>query len=129
LSPPSKTAALNNINFADMVNAINSDANAFKKIQAYSKLSTNANVMETSNINARFDKLGTLYLNDYKVAPTATSYHTDRQHTQSSAEACLPSFSTLADQSSANKYSEYALNFSQDLSNKSGAVEDYNFFN
>ena len=112
-----------------MGNAINSDANAFKKIQAYSKLSTNANVMETSNINARFDKLGTLYLSDYKVAPTSTSYHTDRQHTHSSAEACLPSFSTLADQASTNKYSQYALNFSQDLSNKNGAVGDYNFFN
>lgn len=129
LSPPSKTAALNNINFSDMGNAINSDANAFKKIQAYSKLSTNANVIETSNINARFDKLGTLYLSDYKVAPTSTSYHTDRQHTYSSAEACLPSFSTLADQASTNKYSQYALNFSQDLSNKSGPVGDYNFFN
>lgn len=112
-----------------MGNAINSDANAFKKIQAYSKLSANANIIETSNINARFDKLGTLYLSNYKVAPASASYHTDRQHTQSSAEACLPSFSTLADQSSTNKYAEYALNFSQDLSTRSGATKDYNFFN
>jgi hypothetical protein len=85
--------------------------------------------METSNVNTRFDKLGTLYLSDYKVAPSSTTYHSNRQHTHSSSDACLPSFFTLADQASVNKYSTYALNFLENLSGRGGSAKDYNFYN
>ena len=129
LSPPSKTSSLNNVDFSSVGTAVNSDPNAFKKIQKYSKLSVNQNMLETSNMNARFNKLGSLYLSDLSLAPNSSTYHTNRQHVQSSSNSFLPSFFTLTDQTSLNRYFSYALGFaSEPLAPKSSA-RNYNFFN
>ena len=129
LSPPTKSSALNNVDFSSVGNAVNSDPNAFKKIQKYSKLSVNQNMLETSNMNARFNKLGSLYLSDLSLAPNSASYHTNRQHVQSSSSSFLPSFFTLTDQSSLNRYFSYALGFSNDFLGTKSTTRNYNFFN
>jgi hypothetical protein len=129
LSPPTKNSSLNNVDFSSVGSTVNSDPNAFKKIQKYSKLSVNQNMLETSNMNARFNKLGSLYLTDLSLAPNAASYHTNRQHIQSSASSFLPSFFTLTDQVSLDRYFSYALGFSGDFLGTKSSMRNYNFFN
>ena len=86
-------------------------------------------MLETSNMNARFNKLGSLYLTDLSLAPNAASYHTNRQHIQSSASSFLPSFFTLTDQVSLDRYFSYALGFSGDFLGTKSSMRNYNFFN
>jgi hypothetical protein len=80
-------------------------------------------------MNARFNKLGSLYLSDLSLAPNSASYHTNRQHVQSSSSSFLPSFFTLTDQSSLNRYFSYALGFSNDFLGTKSTTRNYNFFN
>jgi len=129
LSPPTKNSSLNNVDFSSVGSTASADPNAFKKIQKYSKLSVNQNMLETSNMNARFNKLGSLYLNDLSLAPNSSSYHTNRQHVQSSSSSFLPSFFTLTDQTSLNRYFSYALGFSGNFLGTKSPVRNYNFFN
>jgi len=129
MSPPIKSSALNNIDFSYVGSTVNSDPNAFKKIQRYSKLSANQNLLESSNINTRFTKLSSLYLGGVHLSTGSSSYYTSRQHVHSSASSFLSSFSTLTDLTSLSRYLDYAISSANSSFTSTAPVRAYNFFN
>ena len=129
MSPPVKSSALSNIDFSYIGSAVNSDPNAFKKIQRYSKLAANQNLLESSNMNTRFTKLSSLYLGGVHLSMSSSSYHTSRQHVHSSSSSFLASFSTLTDLTSLTRYLDYALSSINTPFTGNAPAHDYNFFN
>lgn len=109
LSPNDTNSSYNNIDFSTVGNSVSQDANAFAKIKKFSKLTTTSTPVDTTNTNSVFKKLSNLYLDANTHDNTATTFGTTRQHNLSSLNTLLPSFSTLVDTNSFNKFSKYYL--------------------
>jgi hypothetical protein len=99
---------LNNIDFSHVGNSISKDTAAFKKIQTVSKLSNNAVDSDTAANNALFRKINNLYINNSALDNNSYFYGTARQHNLTSSSSTLPSYSTLMDKKSFNKFFDYS---------------------
>ena len=110
LSPNNTDSSLNNINFADVGVSVSKDSDAFKKIQKFSKLTTNNINSDIVNNNNVFKKLNNLYLTEGTLNTNSHAYGTKRQHNFSSLDSTLPAFSTLVDKKSFNQFFTYSLN-------------------
>lgn len=110
LSPNNYESTLNNIDFSFIGNNISNDANAFNKIQRFSKLSVSHVSSALTNHNTTLTKLNNLYLSPSTFDVTSYQYGSCRQHNVSSLNVFLPTFSTLLDNSSFNKFFNYSCN-------------------
>jgi hypothetical protein len=99
---------LNNIDFSHVGNSISKDTSAFKKIQTVSKLSNNAIGVDTATNNSLFRKVNNLYVNNNALDNNSYYYGTSRQHNLTSSSSTLPSYSTLMDKKSFNKFFNYS---------------------
>jgi hypothetical protein len=90
--------------------SISADSTAFKKIQKFSKLSSNNISSEMSCNNASFQKIHNLYLSPDSLNNNTFNYGTKRQHNFSSSNSMLSSFSSLVDKTSFDKFFMYSLN-------------------
>jgi hypothetical protein len=86
---------------------ISSDSDAFKRIQKFSKLTSNSISGDILSNSSKFKKIHNLYLSTNYIDNNTNSYGTQRQHNFSSLDSTLPSFSTLVDKKSLNKFFEY----------------------
>jgi hypothetical protein len=102
------------------------DSTAFKKIQFFSKTNPNSLFNIKSDFQNSFTKLSTYYNNDLDLNSSYT-YGMDRQHNYMSLAATLPSFSTLLDNNSVDKFFSY--NFNNTSVNKSTSNLDLNRLN
>jgi len=118
LSPNDNNNSLNFIDFSNVGNSISKDSSAFKKIQKFSKLSLNNISKNVTFNNQVFTKINNTYLNASNINNNSYNYGTTRQHNFASMNTNLPSFSTLVDNNSFKKFTEYTLN-SKTLENKS----------
>lgn len=109
LSPNDNFNSLNTIDFSSVGNAVSKDSNAFKKIQKFSKITTNNSIKDFSDNSQVFTKINNLYNNSNALGHNAYFYGTRRQHDHSSLESFLPSFSTLVDKNGLDKFYEYTL--------------------
>jgi hypothetical protein len=110
LSPNDKLNSLGNIDFSSVGNSVSKDANSFKKIQKFSKITTNNLVRDASSDSQVFTKINNLYNNTNSLNNNSYFYGTLRQHNHSSLDSFLPSFSTLVDKKGLDKFCEYSLN-------------------
>jgi len=108
LSPSDNSKVLNFMNFNDLGTSALKDANAFKKIQYFSKTNPQSLFGNTSDFQTKYTKVANLYLTDF--APNNTSsYGTFRQHNYTSAAATTNMGVTLLDPTALNKYLDYNL--------------------
>lgn len=108
LSPSDNAKSVNFMNFSDLgVNAAK-DANAFKKVQYFSKTNPQALFGNVSEFSSRYDKLANLYLTDSDLN-SAANYGTYRQHNYASKLSTTNNTNTLMDKSSLTKYVDYNL--------------------
>jgi hypothetical protein len=115
LSPTDKENSLSYIDFSSVGNSIKKDSSAFKNIQKYSKI-TSSNVSKNIDLNNQiFDKINNLYVDTYKSNSMMYYYGTDRQHTHSSVNSYLPSFSSLVDDSSFKRFLSYTMNLDSNM--------------
>lgn len=103
---------MSSINFSTVGSNISKDSEAFSKIQRVSKISSNNITRDSINNNLIFKKINNLYLNNLNIGTDSLSYGTNRQHLFSSLKTSLPSFTTLVDKKSFNKFFKYTLNVS-----------------
>jgi hypothetical protein len=106
LSPNDKDSNYSTIDFSNVSN-ISSDSDAFKRIQKFSKLTSNSISSDVLSNSSKFKKIHNLYLSTNYVDNNTSSYGTQRQHNFSSLDSTLPSFSTLVDKRSLNKFFDY----------------------
>jgi heme/copper-type cytochrome/quinol oxidase subunit 2 len=107
LSPNDKNSNLSTVNFYNVGSNISSDSDAFKKIQKFSKLSSNSVSADMLNNSSKFKKIHNLYISGSYVENNTANYGTQRQHNFSSLDSTLPAFSTLVDKRSFNKFFDY----------------------
>jgi hypothetical protein len=114
---------LNALDFSHVGNSVQKDPNAFNKIQKFSKLTNNGLPSDITSNNNTFKKLNNLYLDSSFSNSDSSFYGTTRQHGYSSLNALLPSFSSLIDSTSLNKFilnnTSTDVNLTQKLINKS----------
>ena len=108
LSPSDTSSTLNNIDFSHVGNAISKDTSAFKKIQTVSKLSNNALNLDTNANNSLFRKINNLYIDNGTLNNNNYYYGTLRQHNLASSSSTLPSYTTLVDKKSFDKFFSYS---------------------
>merc|ERR1711976_580255 len=113
LSPNDKLNNLNTIDFSNVGNSVSKDSNAFKKIQRFSKMTTNNITQDSLNDSQVFNKINNLYNNTSTLDNNDYSYGTVRQHNHASLDSFLPSFSTMVDNKGLNKFCEYSLNITK----------------
>jgi hypothetical protein len=104
---------LNSIDFTSVGNSVSKDSNAFKKIQRFSKNTTNNITQDSINDSQVFKKINNLYNNTKLINNKSYSYGTVRQHNHASLDSFLPSFLTLVDKKGLNKFCEYSLNVTE----------------
>ena len=110
LSPNDKLNSLNIIDFSNVGNSVAKDSNAFKKIQKFSKITTNNITQEITNDSQVFTKINNLYNDLFTVNNSSYSYGSDRQHNHASLDSFLPSFTTMVDSKGLSKFCDYSLN-------------------
>jgi hypothetical protein len=126
LSPNDLNSSQNFIDFSTLGNSISDDANAFSKIHRLSKISSNNVTTILTNDNLMFTKINNLYLSNNTINQDSYQYGSNRQHNYSSLNSFLPSFSTLVDTKSFNRFFQYPSNTQQQ---KKNIVSHTNFFN
>jgi hypothetical protein len=85
------------------------DSTAFKKIQFFSKINPSSIFHIKSDFQNTFNRLSNYYDNDSNLN-LSYNYGIDRQHTYTSLNSTLPTFSTLLDSPSVNKFFTYNFN-------------------
>jgi hypothetical protein len=104
---------LNSIDFSNVGNSVTKDTNAFKKIQRFSKVTTNNITQDSLSDSQVFAKINNLYNNTSLIDNKSYSYGSLRQHNHASLNSFLPSFVTLVDKTGLDKFCEYSLNVSE----------------
>jgi hypothetical protein len=104
-------SSLNNIDFSSVGSSVSKDSDAFKKIQKFSKITSNNINRNISDTSSNYRKIYNLYLNPNNLNNDSSSYGTLRQINFSSANSTLPMFTTLVDKKGFNKFFEYSLNY------------------
>jgi hypothetical protein len=94
-------------------NSVSKDTSAFNKIQTVSKLSSNAIEFDTATNNSLFRKVNNLYINPNTLNNNSYFYGTVRQHNLTSSASTLPSYSTLMDKKSFDKFFMYSSSSSK----------------
>lgn len=84
------------------------DSTAFKKIQFFSKTNPTNLFNIKSDFQNSLNQVSQLYLSDIDLDNSYT-YGMDRQHTYTSVMSTLPTFSTLLDNNSVEKFFKYNL--------------------
>jgi hypothetical protein len=125
LSPNDNSSFLNNINFSNVGRNISKDSEAFKKIQKFSKVSSNNISLEIINNNSYFNNLNNLYVNQSSVNNNSYSYGSYRQHNFTSANSSTSSFLSLLDQKSFNKFFSFVLNTEKTQANILSKTKPY----
>ena len=126
LTPSDNSNLINFMNLDNVGLSTVKDSTAFKKIQFFSKTNPNSLFNIKSDFQNSFTKLSTYYNNDLDLNSSYT-YGMDRQHNYMSLAATLPSFSTLLDNNSVDKFFSY--NFNNTSVNKSTSNLDLNRLN
>lgn len=110
LSPSDSDSLLGSRDFSKVGNSISSDTSAFDKIKKFSR-STSFNInKDVASGSSTFSKINNLYLCGPEVINNGVStYGSYRQHTLSSSDSLLPSYSTLVDRGGLNKFYSYSL--------------------
>jgi hypothetical protein len=98
--------------------SISKDTDAFKKIQKYSKIASSNVSQDILNNSNRFEKINNLYLNVNHLNNDSYNYGIHRQHNFASLNSTLPSYSTLVDKNSLNKFFQYSLSVNTENSKK-----------
>lgn len=113
------------MDFSQLGSSISKDTSAFDRIKKFSKSTTfNINKDVTSS-NSTFSKINNLYLCGPELANNGSSaYGSYRQHTLSSVDSLLPSYSTLVDNSGANKFYSYSLGVSDTNVDKRSVISN-----
>lgn len=106
------------MNFNDIGTSSLKDANAFKKIQYFSKTNPQSLFTSTSDFQTKYTKVSNLYVNDFSPNNTS-SYGTFRQHNYTSSSAITNAGTTLLDPTSLDKYLDYNLGLSTNQTNTS----------
>lgn len=127
LSPNNSDATLNNIDFSFIGNNINADSNAFSKVHRFSKLASTNNTSLLTSSNRILTKLNNLYITPQSLTSDSYQYGSNRQHSLSSLNTFLPSFSTLVDNVSFKKFFSYSCNTTSMSLNT--LVDNSKFFN
>merc|ERR1712159_61530 len=109
LSPSDNSLALSNIDFSCVGNSISRDSEAFKKIQKFSKVTTNHISNDILSHNNMLQKLSNIYLTPQSLNSNSVNYGITRQHNFSAMDSVLPSFTTLVDKKSFEKFCMYTL--------------------
>jgi hypothetical protein len=126
LSPTNNSLILNNIDFSNVANSISKDTEAFKNIKKHSKL-TNSNISnDLLNNNLKYQKINNLYLNNNTINNNSFNYGIYRQHNFTSLNSTLPSYSTLVDKNSLNKFFDYSLSLKNSGSTIKEVTTPYN---
>lgn len=96
--------------FSQVGNSISKDTSAFDRIKRFSKSSSFNINKDVASSNSTFSKISNLYLCGPEIINDASSnYGSYRQHTLSSADSLLPSYSTLVDKGGIGKFYSYTL--------------------
>jgi hypothetical protein len=102
------------------------DSTAFKKIQFFSKTNPTSLFNVKSDFQNSFDKLSNYYLTDLDLNESYT-YGMDRQHTYTPLSSTLPTFSTLVDNKSVDKFLEYSLGKGLNVSSNKLDINRFNY--
>jgi hypothetical protein len=116
----------NVIDFSNVGNSVSKDSNSFKKIQRFSKITTNNLVRDSLNDSQVFSKINNLYNNPSPSNNNSYSYGTARQHNHTSLSSFLPSFTTLVDKKGLDKFCEYSLNKNKEQSYEKSLKKFFN---
>ena len=119
LTPNDTTNVLNNIDFTNVGNSISKDTNAFKKIQKFSKVTSNSLNRDASFDTQVFSKINNIYSTSSSLNQSEYFYGNPRQHNHTSLDSFLPSFSTLVNKTGLTKFLDYSLNNSPESNNSS----------
>jgi hypothetical protein len=120
------------IDFSNSGNSVSKDSSAFKKIQRFSKITTNNTSRNiTSNLN-NLKRIENLYLNNSTLTTNSYNYGNSNQHAYASLNTVLPYSTTLLDTNSLSKFFEYSLsqdenNFLQKSLNINYSIKGQNF--
>ena len=113
LSPLDNSKVLNFLNF----NEIGSDslvaANAFKRIQFFSKTNPQELFSNTSDFSLKYSKFNNLYQNDTNINNSMT-YGTLRQHNYNSSSSFTNQFNTFLDPKSVEAFMGYNYDYLKD---------------
>jgi hypothetical protein len=126
LSPSDNNLNLNNVDFSNVGSSISKDTEAFKKIQKYSKIANSNISQDILSNNTRFEKINNLYLSVNSLNNDSYNYGIHRQHNFTSLNSTLPSYSTLVDKNSLNKFFDYSLSVNTENNNKISNGVSYN---
>lgn len=122
LTPNEDSNLISNIDFTVVGNSISKDTNAFKKIQKFSKITTNSLNRDASLDVQVFSKINNIYANSSYSSQNDHFYGNPRQHNHASLDSFLPAFSTLVNKKGLEKFLSYSLNSACLLDyNKSGS--------
>jgi len=127
LSPNDRLNTLNIIDFSTVGNSVSKDSSAFKKIQKFSKVTTNNITQEVINDSQVFSKINNLYNDVNTINNSSYSYGTNRQHNHASLNSFLPSFTTMVDKKGLDKFCEYSLNTTKNYSLEKSLTRLLNF--
>jgi hypothetical protein len=117
------------MNFNDIGSNINSDSEAFKKIQYFSKTNPQSLFSNNSEYSARYNKLANLYFNDTD-STQASSYGTFRQHNYASSKSLTNGFSSKMENKNIDKFLDYNTSLSKNsLDNKNLNYNDFSSLN
>lgn len=114
----------NFMNFDNIGASIIKESDAFKQIQANSKIFNTNLVTPASDLTARYKQINSLYVNENDFSESL-SFGTKRQHNLTATKATTSTFSTFLDRNSRKRFLDYTLgqntpavgtdSFSQDL--------------
>jgi hypothetical protein len=120
---------LGSIDFSTAGNSVSKDSNAFKKIQKFSKITTNNILKDVSNDSQVFTKVNNLYNNTALLDNNSYFYGTRRQHNHAPLDSFLPTFTTLVDKKGLDRFCSYSLNHVKSRSQEKSLEKLINFVN
>lgn len=109
LSPSDSSKLISGSSFNNIGLSSIKDSSAFKKIQYFSKINNQSTVSNATYFTNKYNRLSSMYLNTSRLNDTY-SYGTFRQHNYASLNSNLPSFQSLLDSKSVNKFVNFTLN-------------------
>jgi hypothetical protein len=116
LTPNENSNSFNNIDFSNIGNSISKDSNAFKKIQKFSKLTTNSLNRDSVADTQVFNRINNVYSTTSNLNNSDYYYGNPRQHNHACLDSFLPSFTTLVNTKGFTKFVDYSLNVNSNTS-------------